>query len=351
MLPSRWPRWLVIPIALLMVGVTIVIGLVLGDASAAIAPKVEPTPTLVMLPYAAPFSDGCVECHTAKERLAETPRDAQELERLYIAFDETMSLHGRLGCVTCHQGNGETQEVEAAHVDLIPDPTTVDEAKVRCLTCHHRLPTDVPEHFMLTPHTQVLMANHGEDIWSCSNCHLAVAHDERPFDSHERQRQFCIDCHEAQGLPSNRLACSGCHVGPHDVSGSLDCDICHVSTELWSQTQLAIHPLPLNGKHAEVHCFDCHTKPDFRTILNFTCADCHTKPHEYGGQNCMQCHFDDRPWNQVRELRYIEDFRHPAEWQKHMDVHSQVSCRGCHFQGYSGLSTDCESCHTSVPES
>ena len=346
MLPSHWPRWLVIPIALLLIAATIGVGLILENVTQAIAPKVEPTPTLVTLPYAAPLSGGCVDCHTNEERLLEELLDASELEKVYIEPDDVMSLHGRLGCVTCHRGDGEAEDLKASHVDMISNPTTVEEAETRCLTCHHRLPTDVPEHFMQTPHRQVVMAAHEDPaIWSCSNCHLAVAHGPTPPDSHERQRQFCIECHEELNLPPERLTCHGCHVGPHDVSDALDCEICHISTEHWSQVELAIHPMPLTGTHGEIHCFDCHTKPNFRRVVNYSCADCHTKPHAYGGDNCSQCHFDDRPWNQPKELRNIEDFQHPEPWQRYMGVHGDVSCQGCHFQGYESLSTDCKSCH------
>lgn len=142
----------------------------------------------------------------------------------------------------------------------------------------------------------------------------------------------------------------GATVGPHDVSDALDCEICHVSTEHWSEVELAIHPDPITGKHGEIHCFDCHDKPNFRAVVNYSCVDCHTTPHEYGGDDCAQCHFDDRPWNQLRELRYVEDFQHSEPWEQEMDDHADVTCQGCHFLGYEGLSTDCESCHATRPE-
>jgi hypothetical protein len=43
----------------------------------------------------------------------------------------------------------------------------------------------------------------------------------------------------------------------------------------------------------------------------------------------------------------MEDFQHPEPWQSSMAIHAKVACRGCHFQGYEGLSTDCDFCHQS----
>jgi hypothetical protein len=351
MLPGHWPRWLVIPIALVMVAATIGVGLVLEDVTQAFAPTVAPTPTLVILPYAAPLSGGCVDCHTDKDRLLEELFDESELQRLYIKPEDVMSLHGRLGCVTCHRGDGEAGDLKASHVGLVPNPSTYEEAATYCLPCHHSVRSDISEHYIHTPHKRILRGIHeNEEVCSCSNCHLAVAHDDKVLDSHSRLRSYCIDCHEERNVPPERLKCSGCHISPHDVSDGLDCDICHTSTDIWSKTQLAIHPVPLNGVHGEQHCFDCHDYPNFRTIAGYSCVDCHTKPHTFGSDDCAQCHFDDQPWNHVKELRYVEDFQHPEPWQQNMGYHADVSCQGCHFQGYEGLSTDCESCHVSMTE-
>jgi hypothetical protein len=204
LIPEHWPKWLVIPIGVLMIAFTIGVGLALEEVTQPLAPVIEPTPTLVMLPYAAPVSGGCVNCHTSRERLAEEAALTEsDVARLYIEPQDVQSLHGRLGCVTCHRGNGQAEDLKASHVGLVVNPTTVDNAKVYCLTCHHRLRTDVPEHFIHTPHREVLMANHDDTVWSCSNCHLAVAHGARPADTHERQRELCVDCHQQQNLPRN----------------------------------------------------------------------------------------------------------------------------------------------------
>jgi hypothetical protein len=337
-----------------MLGLTLVltiIGLVLEPAVQAIAPQQEPTPQEIgfpsRLPYAAPMSSNCLECHTDETSLQDGGAQEEDLDRLLINPDEHsdhMALHSRLGCITCHGGIGGTQNVDAAHQNLVSNPSHPTEANAYCLPCHHDLRVEIPEHNIRTPHDRILWGIHEDEaVCSCSNCHGPVAHGEEPIRTHEFLGGYCIDCHEEQDVPPERLKCSGCHIGPHDVSEAMDCETCHVSTELWSQVELAVHPMELEGQHAELNCFECHLKPDFRHISGFTCNDCHTKPHEFGGEDCLQCHVDGQPWS---EIDFGEGgFDHEEIWEGYR-FHEDVACQGCHFEGYQALPSDCADCHT-----
>ena len=349
MLPSNWPDWILIPIMLGLTVVLTVIGLVLEPAAEAIAPRPEPTsqeggfPT--PLPYAAPMSSSCAECHTDETALRGSGASAEALDRLLIRPErhtDAMALHARLGCVTCHGGTGGTQDVGAAHQDLVTNPSHPTTAGAYCLPCHHDLRVEIPEHNIRTPHDRILWGIHeDEEVCSCSNCHGPVAHGEEPIRTHEFLGGYCIDCHQEQNVPAERLRCSGCHIGPHDVSDAMDCETCHVSTELWSRVELAIHPVDLTGQHAELECFQCHFKPDFRHISGFVCNDCHAKPHAFGGENCSQCHAGSEGWSQIETGE--GGFDHEAVWEEYR-LHQDVDCQGCHFAGYE-LSTECSSCH------
>lgn len=344
MLPSNWPKWILIPIALGLTIVTIILGLVLEPTVQAIPPQTEPTPKVAdfpaRLPYAAPLSGGCVECHTDETNLKNAGADEANLNQVLIESDDVMSLHGRLGCVTCHSGLGTTQNVDAAHQDLIANPSTPDEAGTYCLACHHDLRTEIPEHNIQTPHERILWGIHeDEEVCACSNCHGPVAHGEEPIRTHEFLASYCIDCHEEQNVPPERSKCSGCHIGPHDVAEAMDCETCHRSTETWSVVELAIHPIELSGQHADLECFECHTQPNFRKISGFTCIDCHTQPHEFGSNNCAECHESGGNWSTIQEGA----FDHTEIWDKY-ELHEEIACEGCHFQGYD-LPTDCDYCH------
>jgi hypothetical protein len=355
MLPSGWPSWSLIPIVLGLIALTVGIGLVLEPAAQAITPQSEPSLEPVAglparLPYVASGSGDCVECHGSQQRLQDAGATESTLAHLLIAPDATMTLHGRLGCVTCHGGIGTTQNIDAAHQGLVPNPSTHQEADSYCLPCHHDLRTEIPEHNIQPPHERILWGIHeDEEVCACSNCHGPVAHGEQPIRTHEFLASYCIDCHEEQNVPAERHKCSGCHVGPHDLAEAMDCETCHLSTETWSRARLAVHPMEIEGGHAELECFECHIEPNFRNVSGFVCSDCHTKPHEFGGDECARCHVDGGPWSEMDE----EGLDHQAIWEDYEDhlAHEDVACEGCHIEGYdTPLSTECTSCHAEEPE-
>ena len=351
MLPSSWPNWILIPIALGLTLLTVVVGLFLEPALQSITPEMEPTPQPgsfpARLPYAAPLSEGCVECHTSESALQDAGAGEPMLQKVLLAADSPMTLHGRLGCVTCHDGIGTTQNIDAAHENLVVDPTRPDDASTYCVPCHHELPSDYPEHNVRTPHGDILAGiSAGTDVCSCSNCHGSVAHGVDPVSSHETLADAmdnCVDCHEAENVPPAALSCSGCHVGPH--SERTDCETCHASTDIWSKVELVSHPMELNGDHATLECYECHIQPDFGNIAGYACADCHTRPHDFGGDECAQCHVDGGDWTTINEA----GIDHLAIWEEYR-LHEDLACESCHFAGYD-LSTECSSCHDIEEES
>jgi hypothetical protein len=348
MLPSSWPNWILIPISLGLTALTVIVGLFLEPAVQAITPVMEPTPEVASfparLPYAAPVSGGCVECHLSESALRDAGADDANLQIMLLPEDSPMTLHGRLGCVTCHDGIGTTQNIEAAHENLVADPSHAENAHTYCLPCHQELPAEYPEHSLQAPHDTILVGiEEGTDVCSCSNCHGSVAHGVDPLTSHDTlaaAMDTCVVCHDEQSVPEEALMCSGCHVGPH--TERTDCETCHASTEIWSKIELASHPMALEGAHATLECYECHIKPDFSNLGGYECSDCHTKPHEFGGEGCLDCHIDGGEWDAIDEA----GIDHLAIWEDYQ-YHEDVACEGCHFAGYE-LSTECSSCH--VPE-
>jgi len=288
------PRWSVIPLALALVGGIIVLGVLGEPLIQSIAAQPEPTQTPALLKYQAPRSWECLSCHISQDRLRQTVTDAAELERLWIDPADIFSTHGRLGCMTCHGGTGDTKDVKLAHQGLVPNPSEYREAAKVCLQCHSNVRTDIPEKHIHTPHERILRGmREGWEVCACSNCHGPVAHGEKPIASHEGLAAYCIDCHQAKNVPPERLKCSGCHIIPHDIS--LDCEVCHRSNRTWSSIRLAVHPVELTGAHAELSCFDCHQWPNFGG-LRYVCSDCHKRPHDFGDENCERCHTPEGWW-------------------------------------------------------
>ncbi len=282
------PRWSVVPFAIALVGVIVGLGVVVEPLIQGIIDRPEPTPTPVFLDYQAPQSAQCIECHVSPVALQAALGEGADISRLLIRAEEVLSTHGRLGCVTCHRGMGNTQDVSLAHQGLVPNPSDYREAAKVCLHCHSNLRTDIPEKHIHTPHERILRGiREGWEVCACSNCHGPVAHGPKPIASHEGLAAYCIDCHQAKNVPPERLRCSGCHIIPHDIV--LDCEVCHRSTRTWSNVRLAVHPVELTGAHAELACFDCHKRPNFRG-LRYVCSDCHKRPHNFGDDNCERCH-------------------------------------------------------------
>lgn len=328
MLPSSWPKWVVAPLALGIVGLVVVLGLVLGSVALAVSPQAPPTPTTYRLPYALEGSDGCVACHVDTD---------------------SRPPHDRLGCVTCHEGDGEVEDKLSAHEGLVADPTDAEFVEDACLSCHHSVRSEIPEHYIHAPHEKLISAiEEGEELLGCSVCHGGVAHGESPVGNHD-DRQECIECHVELGLPEEWLECAGCHTNPHDVNDTVKCDSCHVSTRVWSRIRLDSHPTELVGRHAELYCFECHVWPNMVEFSDYACEDCHAAPHVFKDQpcrECARCHESQSDWGEVEPA----SFDHSGIWDYHVGAHVDVGCRGCHFEGYEAIPDDCGSCHALDPD-
>lgn len=333
MILSRWPRWAVILIGLVLAVAAIVIALVLEPVAQAVAPKVEPTSTLPLLAYALPLSGDCQKCHFDQVALAHAGAGKDELDRLTIEPESLWTPHGGLGCVTCHRGTGSIEDVDAAHVGMITDPSL--RFSEECLLCHRNLPEEFPQDRLRTPHNEVV---HGETVnVACSDCHGGVGHGFDPVTGEVIcSMAVCLDCHRTRQLDSKLTDCNACHIGPHDLAAAMECSVCHQSTEVWHEVELAVHPVELVGRHAEVQCFDCHQEPNFRGI-HYICSDCHQRPHDFGSDDCAECHNPAAGW----EAAGVGG-EHPFP-QDHNGTNG--NCTLCH-PGGDTTTYSCETCHS-----
>lgn len=340
----KWPRWTIIPIGILLAGVAIGLGLILEPAGYALSPgEIVPTPTLPAINYSRTLSDGCHDCHVSLPALQASADDPTTAEDYLIEPESVMTAHGTLGCVACHGGDGMAEEKDAGHEGLMADITK--DQPGQCLICHRDLPVEIPGDRLRVPHQIVEdWIVHGEvgELF-CSDCHGGVGHGFDPVSGEIIcSMSVCVDCHEERQLAVQLTDCDACHIGPHDVASSLTCNDCHTSLEVWSEVELGFHPTPLEGKHGELDCFDCHQYPNFKG-LNDICAECHTSGHtEWGqGEDCAECHDAGATWDLVAETWP----GHINYWDQYKGAHLKVTCAGCHFEGYEGLPSECEHCH------
>lgn len=139
-------------------------------------------------------------------------------------------------------------------------------------------------------------------------------------------------------------------VSPH---GPLDlpCEICHTATS-WTPVRATTdfdHNFqtrwPLIGNHAEATCASCHTQDLFAEVET-TCSGCHADIHrrEFGA-SCENCH-SELGWQIAPQAVQQHLNRFPLQ-----GTHAAQDCESCHTGAatgaFTGLSTQCVSCHAS----
>jgi hypothetical protein len=351
------PRWSVIPIGLVLAAFAVVLGLVLEPAGYALGPpEPEPTPMLPAVEYGASISDACKDCHFSLAALEASAADPGRAEEYLVEPQSLRTPHGSLGCVACHAGEGDAASKEAAHEGIIADVT--ESRPEQCILCHRDLPELIDRDVLRIPHTLVTEGIlHGETLaLICSDCHGAVGHGFDPVSGEVAcSMEVCVDCHaseencehchETRAPGEDMTGCQVCHEGSHDVAARLGCSCCHISTKRWDEIDSSSHPIELVGEHARTPCFECHRYPNFGG-LRYVCTDCHEPGHDWGGEDCTQCHDPGATWDIVASTWD----KHRDFWEYYKGDHLLVSCSGCHFETYTELDPDCDSCHL-LPES
>ena len=344
MLPSNWPRWITVPIGFGVAVVSIVFGLILVSSVQAFVPEAEPTATPPRIAYAAPLSGECAACHADQERLEETAASAEEAQSSYVEASLTESLHGRLGCVTCHQGTPDTEDIDAAHTGLVAEASVYFQED--CLLCHRELPDEYADDNLLAPHDAVVDGS-AEDL-TCGDCHGSVGHGYDPITGEVIiSMAACMECHEERDLD---VACEVCHVEMAAWSPDTDCALCHLVPNVESLED----PNLLAYDHAQqgLACGDCHD--DLEAL---------EQVHEYavpGGpvsalsvemEFCLDCHVANEHTSYEQVIERTEDYTIDDEKINPHDPHvgleePQLDCRYCHqMHEESRLINGCYVCH------
>jgi len=241
--------------------------------------------------------------------------------------------HANLNCADCHK-NGYTG------------------TSTECYSCHQQdyQSTNDPNHVQL---------NYPQD---CKACHNTSGWGDAKFDHNlsnfpltgKHTSVSCADCH-TNGYNGTSPECYSCHQpdyqsvsNPNHVQQNYpkDCIACH-NTSGWGDAKFDHNSssFPLTGKHTSVNCADCHKTGYSGTPTD--CYSCHQPDYQsvsnpnHVQQNyptdCTACH-NTAGWGGAT-------FDHSKSGFPLTGSHIQVSCANCHASGYSGISTDCVSCH------
>ncbi len=240
-------------------------------------------------------------------------------EKVFISDENFLeSIHGQLGCVNCHGGNGSFENKAEAHEGMRREPISQEA----CAACHAEIVENDANslHSTLSGYYTVINQRASEETWPqieeafenhCVNCHTSCGqcHVSRPTNLGGGLTRG----HEFKKVPPMNLTCTGCH-------GS------RVEMEYKGRNE---------GIAADIHwrqggmpCFECHSADEMHGNLDYTQETRYDGPAR---PKCTDCH-----------PNVAEDG--PPE---HMPVHlEQLACQVCHVAEYK----NCYSCHVQKNE-
>jgi hypothetical protein len=241
---------------------------------------------------------------------------------------ECSHCHAPLHCITanrCQECHLEIAKQRSEAIGL----HGVLPGTARCQTCHiehqgrdaviSQVPLANIDHGQLAGFSLVLHTeNRSGGPFVCDNCHVAHEFASSSVD--------CIDCHAgndpdlmAQHQIDYGDRCLDCHDG-RDRMGTFD------------HNQL----YPLDGRHAEIACRDCHTGQVY-VATPANCADCHPEPDLHAGEFGLQC-----GWCHSAVAWA------PAQFRQHtflaaLGPEGDLPCQVCHVDSYTRY--PCDACH------
>ena len=237
----------------------------------------------------------------------------------YTQFQNTM--HGKLGCVTCHNGvEGTSDRMEAHSGDFINKPS--HESEEKCGSCHpnivNRTTNSLHEQGWGQKNMVVKRGGYGDHPTDFENC---------PENLKEGYNDNCMTCHGT---------CGECHiVRPKVMGGGLTSGHNFIKTPDMRNVCVGCHVS--RGGHAYFGVA-AGTKPDVHlTQAGFTCMGCHTQDEIHGDGNIYETRY------QMPLLPKCENCHSGLQTSNvfHSMHINSFNCYTCHSQDYN----NCGSCH------
>ncbi len=241
-------------------------------------------------------------------------------------------------CMECHRNIDEQiAQAQGTHAKI----THVD----RCANCHaeHRGRDFDPTQSALIhfDHTQTRFSldwhqfNYDADLLECSACHNMEG-------NFVLSQETCVQCHTSHDAS---------FMSTHQSDFGLDCLACHDGKDSMTDFNHRTTNLPLDGRHAQIRCADCHINGQFND-LSAECIACHAEPDAHRGlfePNCSSCHTT-LAWKPA--IVNGAAFDHARNTSFSLNLHhanfdgSVMNCQGCHPQSVEKFSPDiCIQCH------
>ncbi len=286
-------------------------------------------------------SQGCARCHSDHNG-----EDFSIVKWNPSAFDHKQTgyalegKHAGLACNKCHSAEHITP-AERGLIKVKDLSRTFLGLTEACATCHK------------DPHQGRLGANcqrcHNFTDWKSVTTIKEFDHSKTRYPLTGLHAQVtCQKCHTTGADGQPRYAglpfaqCADCHADIHHGSFKQTCQSCHTTSGWKKVSTSALNEgfdhsktkYPLEGKHAQVECVQCHAQGDFKKAVAFDkCAACHN-PDPHGGQfakradggECAACHT-------------VEGFKpakfgikeHAASAYPLQGGHARLECAQCHI--------------------
>lgn len=331
----------------------------------------------------------CFSCHQSTDNVLTIFQDNAGIEENQcIACHEDVH-EGRFGedCAKCHNEKSflELNSMEFFDHSLTDYPLEGMHATVDCKECHkERYTVAIDFSVCKNCHDDYHEGEFADPPPSpdCAECHTVQGFEYTLFGLEEHQQTGfplegahiatpCFACHLQEGDEKWRFTslgtkCVNCHEDIHKDNISAKyypeqkCDQCHVS-ESWTAITFDHQETgwPLNGRHLETACSDCHFRESEEggTIqvfagLSTTCTECHENIHgdqfvQEGITDCKRCHISNS-WEP--ELFDHDRTAFPLEGR-----HAEIECKACHktevingeeIRQFKMQSFECIDCHS-----
>jgi len=286
------------------------------------------------------FGEDCTDCHDGRDKMADFDHQATDFP--------LEGHHAGLPCTDCHNlqnASDGSSGGEAAPISLFKGTSK------ECTQCHN---DDDPHPGLFSK--------------DCAACHnpkgwIPALYESAPFEhvakagfSLVRHRKTfegdplsCNDCHQGKTRDIGTDSCINCHsqgeertafMARHQEQYGLDCTSCHDGLDRMHDF---VHEkvFPLEGKHAEIACQDCHKDKVFAGTPK-ECVHCHEEPKIHAGFFGVQCQLCHKTQAWAPALLHMHSF--PLDHGKQ----GEVACRVCHPSRYT--ETTCYGCHEHQPE-
>ncbi len=281
------------------------------------------------------FPLDCNQCHSTT---AWVPADPRGYNHELTGFALT-GAHATVACMSCH-ASGFTN------------------TSALCFSCHS------------SEFNGATDPNHVTNSFDhdCTTCHSTIAWEPATFDHNRTDFPLtgahaglsCVGCH-GNGYTNTSSECFSCHSGDFASAGDPDhqqnnfdhdCTGCH-TTSSWSPSAFdhSATQFTLTGAHLTVDCISCHATGYAATPLD--CFSCHqsefnqvTEPNhalQNFDHDCTSCHTTGA-WKPAT-------FDHGATEFPLTGAHSSLQCIACHAESYTGLESNCVSCHRGAYDS